>query len=158
MNKTLSLFLLLVMMMPLNADTFSKKSLSLETARKMAEACLSLAKENKWKINIAIYDSSRALKYYAAMDNSYPASEEIAKLKGKTSAGLPLTTKDLSDRAFQGEKLGAGLLTIPETMLLQGGIPIRLQDGNHIGGIGVSGDSGVNDEVCAEAALNTMFK
>ncbi|MDG2060670.1 MAG: heme-binding protein [SAR86 cluster bacterium] len=158
MNKTLSLFVLLVMMMPLNADTFSKKSLSLETARKMAEACLLLAKENKWKINIAIYDSSRALKYYAAMDNSYPASEEIAKLKGKTSAGLPLTTKDLSDRAFQGEKLGAGLITIPETMLLQGGIPIILQDGNHIGGIGVSGDSGANDEVCAEAALNTIFK
>jgi len=158
MNKTLAFLMLAILATSVNAVTFSKISLSLEAANKMGNACLALAKENGWKMNIAIYESSRSLKYYVSMDGSYPASEEIAKLKGKTSAGLPFSTKDLGDRAFRGEKLGAGLTTIPETLLIQGGLPIILDNGDHIGGIGVSGSSGENDEICAKAAINTIVK
>jgi len=158
MNKAFFSFIFIVTTFYLNADTITKTTLSLEAANKMGDACLSLAEKNGWKINIAIYESSRSLKYYASMDGAYPASEEIAKLKGKTSAGLPFSTKDLSDRAFRGEKLGSGLTTIPETILIQGGMPIILKNGNHIGGVGVSGDSGENDEICAKAAIKTIVK
>ena len=55
-------------------------------------------KENGWKINIAIFESG-ALKYYASMDGTYPASEEISRLR-KTSAGLPFSTKELAQMAL----------------------------------------------------------
>ena len=47
------------------------KPLTLDTAKQMANECLLLAKENGWKINIAIFTNPGALKYYASMDGTY---------------------------------------------------------------------------------------
>ena len=131
----------------------TKPILTLEVANEMANECLKLAKDNNWKINIAIFESPGALKFYASMDGTYPASEEISRLKGKTSAGLPFTTKELAQMAFNGENKNEGLATIPSIALLPGGAPIILNDGTHIGGVGVSGRSGANDEKCAQEAI-----
>ena len=64
------------------AEVPTKPLLTLETAKIIANECINLAKENGWKINIAIFESPGALKYYASMDGTYPASEEISRLKG----------------------------------------------------------------------------
>ncbi|MDC3320915.1 heme-binding protein, partial [Hyphomicrobiales bacterium] len=96
--------------------------------------------------------------YYVSMDGTYPASEEISRLKGKTSAGLPYTTAELSDMAFEGDSANNGILTLPGVVLLKGGVPIILDDGTHIGGVGVSGDSGGNDENCAKIASDIAKK
>ena len=137
----------------LNAEILKKPIITLEVAKKMAEACLVLAKNNEKKINIAIYESPGSLKYYASMDGTYPASEEISRLKGKTTAGLPYTTDELRDMAFSGDNPNQGLLTLPSVVLLKGGVPIILKDGTHIGGVGVSGASGGFDKNCAEKAV-----
>ena len=155
MKKILSIFTIMFLSINLNAEIVMKPVLTLDTAEKMAESCLSLAKENGWKINIAIYESPGSLKFYASMDGTYPASEEISRLKGKTSAGLPFSTSELRDMAFDGDTPNTGLLTLPSTILLRGGVPIILNDGTHIGGVGVSGDSGGNDENCAIKASET---
>ena len=114
---------------------------------------LNLAKKNGWKINIAIFESPGALKYYASMDGTYPASEEISRLKGKTSAGLPFSTKELAQMAFNNDDKNEGIATIPDIALLPGGVPIILKNGYHLGGVGVSGSSGTNDEKCAFRAI-----
>ena len=137
----------------LNAEIIKKPIITLEVAKKMAESCLVLAKNNEKKINIAIYESPGSLKYYASMDGTYPASEEISRLKGKTTAGLPYTTDELRDMAFSGDNPNQGLLTLPSVVLLKGGVPIILKDGTHIGGVGVSGASGGFDKNCAEKAV-----
>ncbi|MBP57271.1 MAG: hypothetical protein CML89_06160 [Rhodobiaceae bacterium] len=131
----------------------TKPLLTLETAKIMANECLNLAKDNGWKINIAIFESPGALKYYASMDGTYPASEEISRLKGKTSAGLPFSTKELAQMAFDNEDKNEGIVTIPDIALLPGGAPIILRNGYHLGGVGVSGSSGSNDEECAFKAI-----
>ena len=131
----------------------TKPTLTLEVANQMATECLKLATNNGWKINIAIYESPGALKFYASMDGTYAASEEISRLKGKTSAGLPYTTKELAQMAFNGENKNQGIATIPNVALLPGGVPILLKDGYHLGGVGVSGSSGANDEECAKSAV-----
>ncbi len=135
------------------AEVPTKPLLTLETAKIMANECLNLAKENGWKINIAIFESPGALKYYASMDGTYPASEEISRLKGKTSAGLPFSTKELAQMAFDNENKNEGIVTIPDIALLPGGAPIILRNGYHLGGVGVSGSSGSNDEKCAFKAI-----
>jgi len=138
----------------INAAITTKPVLNLETAKLMAQACLDLAVEEKWKINVAIYESPGSLKFYASMDGAYPASELISQIKGKTSAGLPFTTRALSEMAFNSNNVSEGIATIPDVALIPGGVPILLNDGTHLGGIGVSGSSGKNDENCAQTAVD----
>ena len=142
----------------INAAITTKPFLNLETAKLMAQACLDIAIEEKWKINVAIYESPGSLKYYASMDGAYPTSELISQKKGKTSAGLPFTTRVLSEMAFNSDNISEGIGTIPDIALIPGGVPILLNDGTHLGGIGVSGSSGENDETCALAAVNKGLK
>ena len=158
MNKILSFFIIILISISTNAKITTKPILTLDTASKMANSCISLAKEKGWKVNIAIYESQGSLKYYASMDGTYPASEEISRLKGKTSAGLPYSTAELRDMAFEGDSANNGILTLPGVILLKGGFPIILDDGTHVGGVGVSGDSGGNDENCAKIASEVAKK
>ena len=158
MNKILSFFIIILISISTNAKITTKPILTLDTASKMANSCISLAKEKGWKVNIAIYESPGSLKYYASMDGTYPAPEEISRLKGKTSAGLPYSTAELRDMAFEGESAHNGILTLPGVILLKGGFPIILDDGTHVGGVGVSGDSGGNDENCAKIASEVAKK
>ena len=158
MNKILSFFIIILISISTNAKITTKPILTLDTASKMANSCISLAKEKGWKVNIAIYESPGSLKYYASMDGTYPASEEISRLKGKTSAGLPYSTAELRDMAFEGDSANNGILTLPGVILLKGGFPIILDDGTHVGGVGVSGDSGGNDEYCAKIASEVAKK
>ena len=158
MNKILSFFIIILISISTNAKITTKPILTLDTASKMAKSCISLAKEKGWKVNIAIYESPGSLKYYASMDGTYPASEEISRLKGKTSAGLPYSTAELRDMAFEGDSANNGILTLPGVILLKGGFPIILDDGTHVGGVGVSGDSGGNDENCAKIASEVAKK
>ena len=154
MKKTLvSLLISIFYIGSVFADIPTKPLLTLDTAKQMANECLLLAKENGWKINIAIFESPGALKYYASMDGTYPASEEISRLKGKTSAGLPFSTKELAQMAFNNDDKNEGIATIPDIALLPGGVPIILKNGYHLGGVGVSGSSGSNDEKCAFRAV-----
>ena len=158
MNKILSFFIIILISISTNAKITTTPILTLDTASKMANSCISLAKEKGWKVNIAIYESPGSLKYYASMDGTYPASEEISRLKGKTSAGLPYSTAELRDMAFEGDSANNGILTLPGVILLKGGFPIILDDGTHVGGVGVSGDSGGNDENCAKIASEVAKK
>mgnify|MGYP005644438729 FL=1 len=158
MNKIFSFFIIILISISTNAKITTKPILTLDTASKMANSCISLAKEKGWKVNIAIYESPGSLKYYASMDGTYPASEEISRLKGKTSAGLPYSTAELRDMAFEGDSANNGILTLPGVILLKGGFPIILDDGTHVGGVGVSGDSGGNDENCAKIASEVAKK
>ena len=154
MKKTLvSLLISIFYIGSVFADIPTKPLLTLDTAKQMANECLLLAKENGWKINIAIFESPGALKYYASMDGTYPASEEISRLKGKTSAGLPFSTKELAQMAFNNDDKNEGIATIPDIALLPGGVPIILKNGYHLGGVGVSGSSGSNDEKCDFRAI-----
>ena len=138
MNRILSFFVIILVSINLNAEITTKPVLTLDIASKMANSCINLAKESGWKVNIAIYESPGSLKYYSSMDGTYPASEEISRLKGKTSAGLPYSTAELRDMAFEGDSANNGILTLPGVVLIKGGVPIILDDGYHIGGVGVS--------------------
>ena len=112
MNRILSFFVIILVSINLNAEITTKPVLTLDIASKMANSCINLAKESGWKVNIAIYESPGSLKYYSSMDGTYPASEEISRLKGKTSAGLPYSTAELRDMAFEGDSANNGILTL----------------------------------------------
>ena len=126
--------------------------LSLEVAKKMAAACEAKAKQEGWKMNIAILDSGGNMKHFSRMDDSFLKSIEIAQLKAATSAGLPFSTKQIGEIAAKVP----GIAFVPGIVTFEGGLPILTGDGKHIGSIGVSGASAEQDGLCAQAALDAV--
>ncbi len=130
------------------------KALSLEMAKKMADAAESVAFKEGLKIVIAIMDNHGNLKYYRRMDGNNVVSVKMAPLKALTSASIPISTKDLAKR---NEAIPNGpYLGIPGIVLLEGGLPIITKDGQHIGSIGISGSTPEQDGVCAQAGLDAI--
>ena len=126
--------------------------LSLETAKKMAAACEAMAKQQGWKMNIAIYDTGANMKYFLRQDDAFLGSIEVAKLKANTSASFPFPTKMLGEIA---QKV-PGIAFEPGIVTFEGGVPIKTGSGEHIGSIGVSGASAEQDGQCAQAGLDAV--
>ena len=135
----------------------SKPYLTLEMAEKMANACEKIAEESNWRpVNIAIYDDGANLKLFRRQDNSFLHSIEIAHLKAKTSAGLPMSTRALGDLAYKDPKRPHGIEQVSGLVVFAGGLPIMTQSNVHIGGIGVSGATADQDEECAKTAIDAV--
>ena len=133
----------------LQAQTL-KPSLSLATAKKIAQGCEDRARKEGWNLNIAIVDEGGNLKHFTSMDNAFLATAKIAQLKAQTSVGLPYSTRQVREAA----KGAQGLEHTPGLILVAGGLPIRMADGKLLGAIGVSGASEDQDETCAQAGLD----
>jgi glc operon protein GlcG len=135
--------------------TLIVKGLSLEMAKKMADASESMAIARELKIVIAIMDAHGNLKYYRRMDGNNFVSVRMAQLKALTSASIPVSTKDLAKR---NEGIPNGpYLGVPGIVLLEGGLPIISKDGQHIGSIGISGATPELDGICAQAGVNAIM-
>lgn len=126
--------------------------LTLDVAKKMAAACEAKAKQEGWKMNIAIVDNGGSLKYFLRQDDSFLKSIEIAQMKAGTSAGFPFSTKQIGEIATKIP----GIAFVPGIATFEGGLPILTADGKHVGAIGVSGASAEQDGVCAQAALDAV--
>ncbi|KTC93189.1 GlcG/HbpS family heme-binding protein [Legionella cincinnatiensis] len=134
--------------------TLEIKALSLQMAKKMADAAEKTAIENKVCIAIAIMDAHGNLKYYRRMDNNNFVSVRMSQLKAMTSASIPVSTKVLADR---NKNIDNGpYLSVPGIVLLEGGLPIITKDGQHIGAIGISGANPELDGICGQAGLNAI--
>lgn len=127
--------------------------LTLDVAKKMADACEARAKQEGWKMNIAILDSGGNLKHFSRMDDSFLKSIDIALIKAETSAGFPFSTKTVGEIAATRVP---GIAHVPGIATFEGGLPIMTADGKHIGSIGVSGATAEQDGICAQAALDAV--
>jgi len=135
--------------------TITVKALSLDMAKKMADAAEAAALEKSLKIVIAIMDNHGNLKYYRRMDGNNFISVRMAQLKALTSASIPISTQALAER---NETLANGpYLGVPGIVLLEGGLPIITHDGQHIGSIGISGATPELDGLCAKAAIAAII-
>jgi glc operon protein GlcG len=127
--------------------------LTLEVAQKMSAACVEKARQECWKMNIAILDAGGNLKHFQRMDDAFLKSIDIAMIKAETSAGFPFSTKMVEEIAATRVP---GLAHIPGIATFEGGLPIKTAGGVHIGSIGVSGATAQQDGVCAQAALDAV--
>lgn len=122
------------------------------TAKKLAAATLAECAKNKWNVAVAVVDNHGGLVYYERMPNTQSASFDIAIMKAKVGAMYRRTTRAFAEVIG---KDGAAATTLPGVVASPGGLPI-MQDGKVIGGIGVSGVTGDQDEQCAKAGLAAM--
>jgi glc operon protein GlcG len=129
---------------------------ALAQAKRVADAALAQARTNQWTVVIAIVDPGGHLVYLEKMDETQVGSVPVAEAKARSAALFKRPTKMFQDRLARG---GDGLLVLrlEGAIPVEGGLPILL-DGKIIGGLGVSGGSSEEDEVCAKAGATALEK
>jgi glc operon protein GlcG len=156
---SLALAACLVICCPAAMATETKPALSLDTAKKMVAACEAKAKQEGWKMNIAVMDDGANLVAFERMDGAYLGSIQVAQHKAATSANFPFSTRQFSELAFGKEgKPGIvpGIANYPGIVTFAGGLPIMTANKVQIGGIGVSGGTSDQDEQCAQAGIDAV--
>jgi uncharacterized protein GlcG (DUF336 family) len=126
--------------------------ITLDRAKKVAEAAAAEAKKRNWKMAIAIVNTSGDLVYFEKFDDTQNASPAIAQAKARTAAIFRRPTKTFFDAMESGHPYVA---TLPGVVAADGGLPIS-EGGKVIGAIGVSGGTGAQDAVIAKAGADTV--
>jgi glc operon protein GlcG len=133
-------------------------TLSLDLAKKMAAACEAAAQAKNWKMNISVVDSGANQVFFERMNGAYLGSGEVARRKAETSAKFPFPTRLMEELAYGKDHKGGtvpGIAEVPGVIAFAGGLPI-MGGGAHVGGIGVSGGTADEDEMCAQAGLDAV--
>ena len=137
----------------------TKPALSLDMAKKMVAACEAKARQEGWKMNIAVVDDGANLIAFERMDGAYLGSVQVAQHKAMTSANFPFSTRAFGELAFGKEGKPAivpGIANFPGIVTFAGGLPIMTANKVQIGGIGVSGGTSDQDEQCAQAGMDAV--
>ena len=126
--------------------------ITLDQARKVAEAATAEAKKRNWKDAIAITGPAGDLVYFVKIDGTMYASSRLAEHKARTAAIFRRPTKAFFDAMETGHPYVA---TLDDLIASDGGIPL-IEGGKLIGAIGVSGGTGPQDGVIAKAGADTV--
>jgi len=105
--------------------------------------------------NVAVVDGGGALMAFLRMDGAFLHSIDIAIDKAYTAASFGFPTSGWASVVGEDELLRIGLNQRPRLVMFGGGLPI-VEGGQRIGGIGVSGGSAAQDEVCAAAGIHAL--
>ena len=133
------------------AELATKKSLTLELAKGIAEAAQSHAEANNWAVNIAILDDGGNLLYFQRMDGVQIGSIDVALRKAESAIKFKRPTLAFSD----GVKSRVQLVSLPGSLAFEGGLPIE-HEGQIVGSIGVSGVTAEQDGMIAKAGADAL--
>lgn len=125
--------------------------IKLQDARRIIQAAEKKANEIGQPMNIAVVDAGGNLVAHVRMDNAWIGSVDISINKAFTARAFDVATKDLAKLAQPGKDFyGIHVSNHGRIMIFAGGIPLK-RDAQVVGGIGVSGGSGEQDQAVAEA-------
>jgi len=130
-------------------------SLSLEEANRIAAEAIGKARALGILINVAVCDAGGRLVAFQRMDGAIWAGAYGSQGKAVASAGFGRPSGDLTERADHPTFRGIVAAEGGHMFLGQGGVPI-LRDGVMIGGCGVGGGTGQQDEECAQAGADCL--
>ena len=140
-----------------SAQTFEKKSITLDGARSVIAGAKAYAKANNAPGGvIAVVDDGGNLVALERLDGTFTAGANISIGKAKTAVMFKRPTKFFEDVIKNGR---TSMVALPDFTPLQGGVPIII-DGQIVGAVGVSGAaSAAQDEelaIAGAAALTNM--
>jgi len=131
-------------------------SITLQQAQQAIEAAIRQATQISTSMNIAIVDGGANLTAFVRMDGAWLGSVDIAQRKARTARYFDMPSGELGKLSQPGGSLyniehsNGGLITFP------GGLPIKNEQGEIIGAIGVSGGSVDQDEAVAQAGVDAL--
>src|SRR5688572_14871597 len=101
----------------------TRKTLTLEVARRIAAAAEVEARRNNWAVSIAVLDDAGHLMVFHRMDGAKLVATDIAIRKARTAVYFQGPTKSLEEEVSGGR---TALLPIDGFMPLEGGIPLMV--------------------------------
>lgn len=133
--------------------TADRKILTLEGARKVADAAEAEARKRSAGGAIAVVDAGGHLILLVRIDGTFPAAATVATDKARTAATFERETKIFEDAVAKGR---TSLVAVKPMTPLEGGVPI-VAGGQVVGAIGVSGaHSADEDQEIASAAAQVL--
>jgi len=125
-----------------------RPALDLADAQTIGAAALEHARNNQWKVSIAICDDGGHLLWFARMDGAPPMSAQIAPGKADCAARARKASGVLEKVINEGR---TAALKMP-VLTLEGGEMIVV-DGVCVGAVGVSGVKSTEDADIARAGI-----
>jgi uncharacterized protein GlcG (DUF336 family) len=127
--------------------------ITLEDARRVIAAAEKKAHEIGQPMNIAVVDAGGNLVSHVRMDKAWIGSVDISIKKAWTARAFDISTKDLAEFSQSGGQFfGIHASNDGKVMIFAGGIPLKRGD-EVVGGVGVSGGTGKQDQTVAEAGV-----
>lgn len=133
-------------------------TLTLDTARKLADLCLDRAQQMNLKpLTVAVLDASGHLKVLLRQDGTSLLRSEIAQGKARGAIGLGMGSRAIYNRAQEQPYFiqAMNALSAGSLVPVPGGVLIR-RNGEIIGAVGITGDTSDNDEACAVGAIEAL--
>ena len=124
-----------------------KHCLTTTDVRRIADACQAEIEANDWAMTLAIVDDGGHLLHLERLDRARTTTIDVATGKARTAAFSRSPTRLMEARLKENPAL-----FFLNAMPMQGGMPI-LHAGECVGGIGISGGTGQQDEQVADAGL-----
>ena len=130
--------------------------IQLADARRIIAAAQKKAEEIGQPMNVAVVDEGGNLVAFERMANAWLGSIDISIKKAWTSRAFDIETQELAKHSQSGDQFfGIHISNDCKVMIFAGGIPLK-KDGKVVGGIGVSGGSGKQDQTVAEAGAAAL--
>lgn len=131
-------------------------TLKLAQANAIIDAAFAEArKRNFARLGIAVLDAGGHVIAFKREDGATFLRFNLAYGKAWGALGMGFGTRELAERAQKQPPFVNALAAVSEGRAVPspGGVLITAADGEVVGAIGISGDTGDNDEVCALAGI-----
>jgi glc operon protein GlcG len=128
---------------------------TLDTARKLADAAVAEAQKKGFKMAVAVVDTNGDLVFLEKMDATQIASIQVAIQKAASATIYKRPTKKFQDALAAGG-VGLRVLRLDRAIPVEGGLPLVSSDGKIIGAIGCSGDTSENDGLVCQAGADAL--
>jgi uncharacterized protein GlcG (DUF336 family) len=153
MKRSLAAALALSLALPASAQLIARRDLSYSMALTMATAALDACKARGYPVSVVVVDRGGDTMVAIRADDAGPHTMENARRKAYTARTFRMTTEafvqEMKTRPVRREQT-----TLPNVIAINGGVPIKLGS-DTIGGIGLSGSPGV-DEECVNAGIEKV--
>jgi uncharacterized protein GlcG (DUF336 family) len=133
--------------------------LRLEQASSIIDVALATARERAFApVVVAVLDAGGHLIAFKREDGAGFARFDIAFGKAWGALGMGFGTRELAERATRFPTFVAALAAATHGRMVPspGGVLVLGPDDEVIGAVGISGDTGDNDEVCAIAGIESV--
>jgi uncharacterized protein GlcG (DUF336 family) len=131
-------------------------TLNLAQARTIIDTALTKAREQHFApLAVAVLDAGGHLIAFAREDGAGFARFDIAFGKAWGALGMGFGTRELAERATRFPTFVAALAAVSQGRMVPspGGVLILSAEQEVIGAVGISGDVGDNDEICAMSGI-----
>lgn len=131
-------------------------SIDLDTATKIVDAAIAKGREMEFQpLTVVVLDDSGTMKAMKREDGASLMRPDIALGKAWGCLGFGYGGRVITGRSETTPGFVNALIEMSggRVVASPGGVLIRNGDGRIVGSIGITGDTGENDEICAVAAV-----